>query len=462
MVPVSRPLTLDEARKTITSTPEILIHSPLIEEEAFYRLRNYPSQITASMHHCPITIPRKLAYILHELPASIAPAVEAFYLRDPISLKLLQASDSALGFPPDDLVTVSTRFTRILYAQLKSQEFPPPISWKEKFSRFYEGKADDPILGQLEKLKMGMKVTSGFEMLVKDTKNGDNRIVRELNILLDELVTDESVRLPLDQEIAAWKDINREDDEGWLDINFEDFERELDGKNRDKMKSGPSGKFGPEEMSGFGDAKTQADLKKIVTSFEAFLNDEDAGIDGAELDDMDYDDDETDSDIESEDEDKDVSFDEEAFARMMREMMGMPSEEADDIGDVSGTGKADLNMEEVDTDEGDGEDEAAEIRKVMERMEAELNEAGALDLDPTPTKLSALKGKTQVTHERETENWEDESDEDINIDFNLARNLLESFKSQAGMSGPGGNLMGMMGLHLPRDDDDVKSSSKKS
>lgn len=40
--------------------------------------------------------------------------------------------------------------------------------------------------------------------------------------------------------------------------------------------------------------------------------------------------------------------------------------------------------------------------------------------------------------------------------MNLARNLLESLKSQAGMAGPGGNLMGMLGLGmLPRDEDDM-------
>jgi hypothetical protein len=65
----------------------------------------------------------------------------------------------------------------------------------------------------------------------------------------------------------------------------------------------------------------------MVERFEAFLNDENAGIDGAEVDDMDFDDDEE-SEYDSEGEDKDVSFDEKEFSKMMREMMGMPSEEA--------------------------------------------------------------------------------------------------------------------------------------
>ena len=56
---------------------------------------------------------------------------------------------------------------------------------------------------------------------------------------------------------------------------------------------------------------------------------------------------------------------------------------------------------------------------------------------------------------------EEESDEELDIDFNLAKNLLESFKSQGGMSGPGGNLMGMMGMQLPRDEDDKALVEKK-
>ncbi|KUJ10634.1 SGT1-domain-containing protein [Mollisia scopiformis] len=455
--PISRSLTIQEACQIITSTPDILMNSPLIEEEAFYRLRNYPDQIQASMHHALITIPRKLASILHDRPTSIAPATEAFYLRDPIALKPLQTESSELIFPPKDLVTVSTRFTKVLYAQLKSQQFECPVAWRDILLQ--TAKETGESGKRYVSLEMGMKVTSGFEMLVTDSKNNDNRVVRELKILLDDLATWEDSDLPSDQDISKWKDVTREDDESWLDINFEDFERELQGKSQDKKKSGVPGSFGPEPPSGFGDAKTQADLKKMVERFESFLNDDNAGIDGAEMDDMDFDDDEDEEEDEedSEDEDKDVSFDEKEFARMMREMMGMPPEEDEAEDPASGLRK----VEEVESsDDEDGLSEARKIRKVMERMEAELNEAGALNLDPTPRKLSALKGKSKEEAEEDADS--EDSDDDVNIDYNLAKNLLESFKSQAGMAGPGGNLLGLMGLQFPRDEDDTASTSKKT
>jgi hypothetical protein len=312
-----------------------------------------------------------------------------------------------------------------------------------------------------------MKVTSGFEMLLTDPKYGDNRTVREAKILLDDLATDDSLALPADEEIADWKEVGREDDESWMDINFEDFERELRGEG--KHRSPTPGTFGPELPSGFGDAKTQTDLRKMVERFESFLNDENAGIDGAEMDDMDIDDEDEDEDDDSEDEDKEVSFDENEFARMMREMMGMPSEETDKVVNHSSarttvqSGKGG-RIKEIESGEEEGVDEASEMRKVMEKLETELNEAGALNLDYTYTKLAALKGKAEAGKEEEIVregDWDDESDnEEIDIDLNLAKNLLESFKSQAGMAGPGGNLLGLMGMQLPRDEGDSESAAQ--
>ena len=431
----------------------------------------------ASMHYAPIKIPRKLAYILHERPSAIAPAIEAFYLRDPIALKPLQTQSSDLIFPPKDLVTVSVRFTKVLYAQLKSQQqFSTPEAWKNLLTLAAKESQTDALAQKgCDQLDIGMKVTSGFEMLMTGSKNEGLRVVREMKILLEDLAADGDDTLPTNEEILEWRDVTREDDEKWLDINFEDFDRELSGKARNKSVPGIPGGFGPEPPSGFGDAKTQADLKKMVERFEAFLNDEDAGLEGAEMDEMDMDDDDDEDDLDdsSEDEDKDVSFDEIEFARMMREMMGMPSEEADrPTKRTSSTSNKPLGqnrVEEVDSDEDEDEDEeeedeAEEMRKVMQRMEDELNEDGALNLDPTPRKLSALaardesgKGKLSVMKD---DVEEESDDEEVNVDFNLAKNLLESFKSQAGMAGPGGNLLGMMGMQLPRDEGEETAVKK--
>ncbi|KFY18517.1 hypothetical protein V493_08555 [Pseudogymnoascus sp. VKM F-4281 (FW-2241)] len=452
--PVSRPLTLPEALDVIKDSPDVIINSPPVETEAFFRLRNYPAQISNSMHSAVTRIPRKLAFIIHNCPAAVAPAVEAFYLRDPIGLKPLDGPSSGLVFPPDDLVT----------------QFEVPRAWKPIFSEVEtKAKSDTANSADLPRLETGMKITSGFEMLVTDSIKRDHRSVREMQILIEDLAQGED--LPTDTEIKDWANSMEEDDESWLDINFEDFEKELQGNKREKGGTVPEGSAGPSAPSGFGDAKTQEDLKKMVQRFESFLNDDNAGVDGAEMDDMDFDDDDDEDDTdedENEDGDEDVSFDPKEFSRMMREMMGVP---ATDLGDnvnlKNGKSQRQSNIkDDFDSDDEEEEDEAEEIRKVMERMGAELREAGALDLDSKPRETAALQGEEASGGSKGKDllgkqDWEDESDEEVDIDFNLAKNLLESFKSQAGMAGPGGNIMGMMGMKLPRDEDDSLASRDK-
>jgi hypothetical protein len=363
----------------------------------------------------------------------MSPAVEAFYLRDPISLKpLLSSNSTALSFPPDDLVTTSVRFTRVGYAQLKSQEFNPPPTWsdiiKEKSSN------DQP------RAMIGMKLTCGFEMLMSDKLHQDKRAVREIGILLEDLDSGDE-QLPTDKEIATWS--RRDDNDGWMDIDFNDFERELAGKSANAANTG----------EGFGDKAAQESLKKLVSRFEDFLNDEDAGVDGAEIDETDSDDDDDDDDRSSHDEDRDVSFDEKEFEHMMREMLGLSSQSTN----LVSTSNPHENIADDEDDSIDDED----VKEVMEGMETELKETGVLNLDPPHQKSANAKGKERaitdgneigVAKDQHQPDNEDEDEKgDVHVDFTLAKNMLEAFKSQGGMAGPAGNLMGLMGVRLPPD-----------
>ncbi|KAK8120062.1 hypothetical protein PG999_004182 [Apiospora kogelbergensis] len=449
------PLTLDQAIDHIRGDTSSLVQSSLVETEAFYRLEKYPGQIQAAMHHSLTTLPRKLAYILHEKPAAIAPAVEAFYLRDPISMKSLLSISGKTSFPPQDLVTVSVKYTKVLFAQLKSQKFTSPPAWSGILERAESETGSAGVShDDLARLEVGMKLTCGFEMLASNAATKNNRIAREVAILLEDLEEDGDQALPSDSAIESWSGVKRNDDESWMDINYEEFEKALDGKGGDQKG---------EKAGGFGDASAQADLQKMVKRFESFLNDETAGLEGAELDDMDEDDDLSDYEDDSEDEDKDVSFDEEQFAKMMREMMGMPAEVP------TQSKKPPRDVERTGQIEGIDEQEDEDIRRLATQMEAELNSHGALQLDPTPRKLKALKQKSaagdkgkEVPHDGDMEESSEEngeesgSEEEVDIDYNLAKNLLESFKSQGGAAGPVGNMMGMFGMQLPRDEDDAE------
>ncbi|KAI1207388.1 SGT1-domain-containing protein [Annulohypoxylon truncatum] len=448
---IKRPLSLPEAVGFIKTSPDALVHSTFVEAEAFYRLEKYPKHITDTIHHSLVTIPRKLACILHEKPSTIAPAVEAFYLRNPVAMKSLMSPPEDIHFPPKDLVTVSVKFTKVLFAQLKSQRFLAPPMWNAVLEAVEQQVAGaEDAQKRMSRLEMGIKVASGFEMLATDAAKKDNRLAREFAMVLEDVEEDGAQALPTNEDIGSWEDAYREDDESWLDINFEQFENELEG-NR-----GPGGR----SKDGFGDSSAQANLQKIVSRFEAFLNDEKAGIDGAEMEDMeDMDEDEDvsdESEEDSDDEDKAVSFDEEQFSRMMREMMGLPAVQAEDS--KSGPEHSDNTNARGVTEEDEDED----IRRLAAQMEAELKEYGALKLDPEPEQRSAIeakdgndpKGKTKEDSLQKADDGEESSEEEVDVDYNLAKNLLESFKSQAGMAGPAGNILGMMGLQLPRDEDE--------
>ena len=87
----------------------------------------------------------------------------------------------------------------------------------------------------------------------------------------------------------------------------------------------------------------------------------------------------------------------------MREMMGMPSEvmqelmgtTANERPSASGSTRAADRVEELD--ETSSEDDE-EMQSIMKRMEAELNETGVLNLDPTPRKI----GATEVGYQGES------------------------------------------------------------
>lgn len=409
-------ISIEEARKVIVENPKRLMRSPEIEEEAFYRLRNYPEQIQKNHHSALITVPRKVAYLLHQKPAYISPVVEAFYLRDPIAMRPLRSKTlDRLYFPPDDLVTVSVRFTRVGYAQLKSQDFPAPRFWIEKLPPRTDTKA-------YARAETGMKVTSGFEMLLSDPQNQDKAIVREVKLILEDIEAGEE-SLPTDEDLKSWS--QHEDDEKWLDITYDDLDAELKGRNRD-----PSSKPGA-----FGDKTAQENLQRIVEHFEKFLNDESAGLDGADFFGSDTDTDDDDDELSSEGED---AFDEEHS--QIRKGMGMPS------GSSRHKQLQNNRIEELDS-----EDDSEEIEELSRMMEAELRPTGVLNLNShkdASRRSKSVKGKEPVRDDDELD-IDEEAEENPNI--NLAKNLLESLQSQAGMPGPGENMLRMMGMRPPKD-----------
>ncbi len=476
--PGSRNLSAKEALAFISNSPNKLIISPFVEDEAFHRIRDYPAAITSSLHHALLTVPRKLAYILHHSPSYISPAIESFYLRDPVSLRPLATKDiSNLLFSPEDFVTVSVKFTKVGYAQLRGQIFEAPPAWTGVLPKLQAGDA---------KVEMGMKVACGMEMLMSDPQYKDKKDVREINLLLEDIASGEET-LPSDEGMAEWP--QTQDDEKWLDIDYNDFEKELSGQkgaNGEKSKQSAG--------AGFGDKHAQENLKKMVSRFEDFLNDDKAGADGIDDDDVDDDESEASGSDSSDGEDKTASFDEAEFEKAMKEMMGMPPDELEKHGLLNEARKLALEDSEQPQNGKDelDVDEDEEMRKVIELMEQELKGHGALDLsdgmlrkkNPQQGTKSMFKEQSKAEPQKQkqkvhfgperppdmlakAEEALESADEEIgpgdgelssddgefnDVDLGLAKNMLESFKGQAGMAGPAGNLMKAMGVNMPRDE----------
>ena len=418
-------ISLYNALTYLATAPHDLIRSPSIQKEAFYRLRNYPADIAKSMHVAKAIIPRKLAHILYRNPALVSPAVEAFYLRDTISMKSLQSAASEnVTFSPGDFVTMSVRFTRVGFAQLKSQEFPIPPAWRNQM----QSGNPDRSQGHVE---TGIKLSCGFEMLVADPQNQDKKNVREIKLMLEDIDSGDEP-LPSDSEIRSWP--QTENDENWLDVDFRDLEKELAGKTR-----GTKDYSADESTWSFGDKGAQENLRRIVQSFEQFLDDDEAGVDGVgPSDESDYEN-ASDENVRIVDlEDDSIGFsDENPFTANLRGSFAFqdkskPSHSSQSLGEKgipipsSAASKS--------SDEND-------IGRTADAVEAELRSMGALSLDPMQPG-SGRHGNTGRTGEH--------SDRDSQA--NLAENLLKSFGGQMGMPGPTGNLLSSMGFKLPRNE----------
>ncbi|KAF8978224.1 hypothetical protein BGZ46_006702 [Entomortierella lignicola] len=72
------------------------------------------------------------------------------------------------------------------------------------------------------------------------------------------------------------------------------------------------------------------------------------------------------------------------------------------------------------------------------------------DIEVSTVHVTAISPEDEVGEEI----GDEEAEEIVDVDLNLAKNLLESFKSQGGLPGPGSNILSRLGIVLPRDEGD--------
>lgn len=413
--PKKRELSLHEALDVLTSCkPEALLRDKMVEQEALVRTMGYPAAAIASVHRSMIVLPRRVAAVLRWRPEAIAAAVEAFYVRDPISLGVVK---KAKVFPWTDTIEIQVRFSKVLFAQVKGQIWDPPLESRYPHGREVGAKVD-----------IGRKITAGLEMAVARenaflwaSNSGRSALIEDLREALEKGTID----IPNDEDVGMWEKVD--DGEEWLDIDFTKFEKGLKGTRAAGRTTGDS-KEG--EVEAYGDLEQGEKMKRMVERFEKFLNDDTAGLGGAEFEDeMDEDDEDDEDDIDA-GEDKAISFDEDEFSMMMREMMGLPPDGPLDSDQLISS-QSSPSHEDLDAvGKKLGEDKAKEereIKHIQDQIELELTEAGVIERDVP--KITEVK---EDEDEEESGNAAGEQQGAINIDYTLAKNLLESFKGQAG------------------------------
>ncbi|XP_068654766.1 protein ecdysoneless homolog [Aristolochia californica] len=476
--------TLLEALKILSGGVHNTRASDSVQAAISRRVADYPERALRNTHRVTVQVPVSVAWVLKHEPCLISLAVEGFYDRDVDSMKFAAKMEKFLERGKEEMVRVSVRMSRAMYAQLVQQKFQAPKCYPMP-------KRADNMKGFLE-AELGMKIACGFEMIYQMRKRtgsegkGSTWEVykkslensgyfkgllpgsKEYRMLMEnaeqyyrqgaafsrtsELMSapvrriDEILSLPHSSNDFKDLEVPPSDDDGWLyngesELNsaLEERQKEMDlyeSQCRNNQKSKEQNNSCPSSCSqlddfNFGDiAKSMQAFVQKVSSFE-----------GAEI-------------PENRDS-KEVDFDVEHFLKEMESVVGRMGEEASAtrVGSDEGNSSAsDMDFDDSDDESNVGDENMED--SFMDSYSNALNE----ELKPTSLHKSFVRANdepsTIANKEQGTSAASNDIEEDfapVDVDVNLVKSLLDSFSSQQGLPGPASNLLGLMGLQLPED-----------
>ncbi|KAH8554010.1 SGT1 protein-domain-containing protein [Umbelopsis sp. PMI_123] len=256
-----------------------------------------------------------------------------------------------------------------------------------------------------------------------------------------------------------------EDDDSWMNVNPQQLEELLKQYGGLNMNEGD---FGVSSQEAGGDV----DLDAIMKKFEGFVNYEQSGVEGAEFPRESLgefsDDDEDEGGSEYESENDEISFDPNQFMNILRSTLGGPSEEVESHvtkEPIATTVEQQLaSLQEISDEEAErlqklNENEDSTIESLYNDMDEELR--GHKKINASFHKSVRFQPSTGEAKGESLDEMDIEEDEDapVDIELNLVKNMLESFKSQEGLPGPIGNIMNRMGIVMPRDEASMESTN---
>uniref|UniRef100_A0A672JLR5 Ecdysoneless homolog (Drosophila) n=1 Tax=Salarias fasciatus TaxID=181472 RepID=A0A672JLR5_SALFA len=431
---------VEQALALLSTNTEACLASPKIRTAVRKRIAGYPEKIKAGLHHAHCYIPAGIASVLAQRPDLVAPAVSAFYLRDPVDL---QACRRFKTFPPDTRVLTMVTFSRCLYAQLQQQQFTP-----DRRSGFTLPPRSHP---QYRAHELGMKLAHGFEILCSKCRTPssepdapvscnpqwkgfmaslkkNNYFRGELegsarhkqltrsaeNFFKQSVVSTSSVLTPGEEILRLLQDCDT--------LAVEELK-----KQESQL---------PQEDSEWSRnmAKEGEDSEEEEVGMKSFLNTM-SSHEGAELP--------WSSSAQP------FNVDPESISSALDKLLGGKAEE--------------LDSDDLDDDDDDDEDDD----EVDDKVKEEDDSSGNAETDGTQT-LDSLKSYMDQMDEElmntnigqsfsQTVNSENDhavaAIQPLDVDFNLVSNLMESLSCQAGLAGPASNLLQSLGVHLPPNSD---------
>lgn len=157
---------IEEALKTVHTNPLKTVAAQKVQNALNRRISSTVASNQPQWSAC--TLPVKVAYLFHRNPSFVAHAVNAFYHRDPISMKSAQNFER-FGVGPK--VNTMVRFSRCLFAQASSQHWLPPRAYGEQTKDEKNAK----LVGNIA-FDLGAKLACGFELFYRSEKDRANKI----------------------------------------------------------------------------------------------------------------------------------------------------------------------------------------------------------------------------------------------------------------------------------------------
>ncbi|KAI8055786.1 SGT1 protein-domain-containing protein [Syncephalis plumigaleata] len=535
--------TLDQALNAIRDSSVPTRASAMVQQMALRRIENYPKKAQQNIHRATCILPKQIAHLLCHEPQLVAPAVEAFYTRDPIGMK---ACHTMSRFPPSTSIPVTVRFTRALYAQMVHQQFYPPKSFR----------LPPPASPDFKATELGMKLACGFEILcatgnlaalnnaditkdVIDTEDypftrdqqwiqfsnklqdtgyyqdeiAGSQLYKELDRKAKEYYLRNKRRMNTRETAVEWaisrihtlwqlpvetKEIHDrmqlepEDDDQWLTIDdteldqmlnneeqvfneiigeeSEDEEKEIRQHNNNNDDSQDDSEDSEDDDSVDGD-----ELGRIVQSFRAFVDQDETGLQGAEFP--------SERELGAED-DIEIAKDKTMTAAHSGPMDAIQLDSMKFFDIAQSLFGTNTNVAtETSTDTGKHIDEQPQMELADDEFEAAMNAMDAelatttlaksfsravnievLDEEDFTTSDNLMDNKAADHNENEEEQASSTAAplEALDLDYNLVKNLLASFESQQGTAGPASNILGRLGVRIPRQNNDNNNNNNNN